>query len=143
MSLDNPGIRFTASGSNNPPGADPRLAALTAILDHEIMRWQRAEADTQQVTLAQYLTAILAALDGWTLVPKDTSLAYDTGFQDGLGKGSEQIARLRKALDGLAHPEGVYHLGGLYCPWCGTNVDVHGTTCPAFIARAALAGGSE
>jgi hypothetical protein len=48
------------------------------------------------------------------------------------------IARLRAALDGLANPEGVYHLGGYYCPWCGTNVDVHGTTCPAFIARAAL-----
>ena len=26
----------------------------------------------------------------------DTSLAYDTGFQDGLGEGSAEIARLRK-----------------------------------------------
>jgi hypothetical protein len=34
--------------------------------------------------------AILATLDGWALVPKDTSLAWDTGFQDGLGEGYQK-----------------------------------------------------
>ena len=34
---------------------------------------------------------------------EDTSLAYDTGFQDGLGFHAEEIARLRK-IEAAARP---------------------------------------
>ena len=39
-------------------------AALIAVFDREIARWQRAEAGTQRVTLAQYLAAVLAIVEG-------------------------------------------------------------------------------
>ena len=49
-----------------------------------------------------------------------------------------EIERLRGALEEIANPEFVDAPGGFYCPWCGTNVNIHGTHCPVYAARSAL-----
>ena len=59
-------------------------AARIPLHDHKIAVEHQAN-----YVRAAVLATLLAALDGWTLVPKDTSLAYDTGFQDGLGEAGQ------------------------------------------------------
>ena len=70
------------------------MTAAVEALEAAIVRWSRAEAGTQQVTLAQYL----AALDGWTVVT--------VGWRDGMvtltNQYEAEITRLRAALEEAA-----------------------------------------
>lgn len=88
--------------------SDDARAALIATFDREIAHWQRAEAGTQQLTLAQYLAAILAAMPGWTLV-RDldwaagvTAIGREKGCEAEIERLQEQIARQAVASPELA-----------------------------------------
>lgn len=77
--------------------------------------------------------AILAALDGWTLVPRLDPESPDEWVAPGVWQGEvlrydAEITRLREALkdaiDQLqVHPNGFHH-----CRWC-SGVDRHDATC--------------
>ena len=130
------------------------MTAAVEALEAAIVRWSRAEAGTQQVTLAQYL----AALDGWTLVRAEEAqytpggLRYPTlGELNGgphrddlpMVAPEAEITRLRAALEGTCRrydPD-----DGLPC-WCYASVPlelsrVHEDRC--LETRAALAPEAE
>jgi hypothetical protein len=78
--------------------------------------------------------------EGWTVTQRDEFVfAIEAEARAPL---EAEVERLREALSIIADPELIGLIGtmpgGFYCPWCGTNVNVHGTTCPVPIARAAL-----
>jgi hypothetical protein len=124
---------------------DTPEAALAAILDREIARWQRAEAGTQRVTLAQYLAAILAALDGWTLV-RDldwaagvTAIGREKECEAEIERLQDQIARqasaspeLAAAFDAVraAHKPGDSHRYRITCEVCGERGTIRLTVDP-------------
>lgn len=113
------------------PTHDTPEAELIAIFNREIERWQRAETDTQQLTLAQHLAA---SLHGWTLVPRDEDAWYWVAERQ-----QAEITRLRAALEGTCRR---YDPDDRLPCWCYASVPleqnrVHEDKCLA--TRAALA----
>jgi hypothetical protein len=78
-------------------------------------------------------------MDSLILAIEEEMLGVLADWERPLVEQASSSDELRAALEQIASPALVDAPGGFYCPWCGTNVNVHGTTCPVFIARAALA----
>ena len=90
------------------------------------------EAEAETFWRERYEEMSEAAIEMRREAAPDTALRIaETIRGSALAYKAERDA-LREALRTIAYP-------GLYCPWCGTSVNIHGSTCPAFIARKALA----
>jgi hypothetical protein len=86
MTTDDSKAALSYPSPGESSGFDAEVAALAAAL--RVTTHSRADEDDA--------AAILAALDGWTLVPSGPGLADDDGLLGGL---TAEIARLRTALE--------------------------------------------